>query len=67
MRLSLKSKVRVALNFVPFLVFSHFYEKDLKAKAKAEGLTFEEYKKKYFTLDNSDGKISKQFSMFKAS
>lgn len=63
MRLSLKSKVRVALNFVPFRVFSYFYEKDLKTKAKAEGLTFEEYKKKYFTLDNSDGK----YSMFKAS
>lgn len=64
MHLSLKSKVRVALDFFPFLVFSYFYENDLKAKAKAEGLTFEEYKKKYFTLDNSDGKYSKRFSMF---
>ena len=63
MRLTFKSKVRVALDLVPFLVFSHLYEKDLKSKAEAEGLTLEEYKKKYYTLDNSDGKYSKQFSV----
>lgn len=63
MRLSFKSKVRIALDLVPFLAFKHYYEKDLRSKAEAEGLTFEEYKEKYFILDNSDGKYSEQFSL----
>ncbi len=64
MHLSFKSMVRIVINFIPFLAFSYSYEKDLKAKAEAEGLTFEEYKDKYFTWDNSDGKYSKQLSTF---
>lgn len=64
MHLSFKRMVRVVIDFIPFLLFSYFYEKSLKAKAKAEGLTFEEYKHKYFTLDNSNGQYSKQLSTF---
>ena len=50
MHLSLAGKFRFLRDIIPFLIFSYFYEKDIKAKAAAEGLTFEEYKRKYYVF-----------------
>ena len=65
MRLSLASKLFVIRNLPQFIIFSLSCDKNYRIKAKAEGLTFEEYIKKYFTLDNSNGEYSKQLSFNK--
>ena len=62
MHLSFPKMAWYLFNYVPCLISSNSFEKEEEAKAKAEGLSLEDYILKYYTVDNHDGTFSDELS-----